>query len=115
MDQFWGDFDQYTMAFRLAQVCSGIKANNILVDAIQWGVTNQLATMVTATALPMGQEKTGWKWEQQLNKGGEFYWNMVRPRKLRGGGDSYIQQAQPTRNTCPWDPFDGHWQNKPLT
>ena len=35
MDQFCGDFDQYATVFRLAQACSGIKANNILVDALQ--------------------------------------------------------------------------------
>ena len=34
MDQFWGNFDQYTTAFRLAQAHSSIKADNILVDAL---------------------------------------------------------------------------------
>ena len=106
MDQFQGDFDQYTTAFRLAQACSGIKADNILVATLQWGVTNQLATMMTSAALPIGQEKNWWKWEKELDKAGEFYQNMVRLRKLRGGGDSYIQQAQPARSTCPpQDPY----------
>ena len=73
MDQVRGDFDQFATAFHLAQACSGIKANNILVDALQQGVTNQLATMMTTTALPMGQERTGWKWKQWLDKAGEFY------------------------------------------
>ena len=40
MYQFCGDSDQFTTAFYLAQVCSGIKANNILIDTLQWGVTN---------------------------------------------------------------------------
>ena len=77
MDQFRGDFDQFATAFHLAQVHSSIKASNILVDTLQGGVTNQLATMMTATALPMGQEKTGWKWEQWLDKAREFYGNVV--------------------------------------
>ena len=94
MDQFQGNFNQYATVFRLAQAHSGIKADNILVDTLQWGVTNQLATMMTTTTLPTGQEKDRWKWEQWLNKTGEFYQNVVRLRKLRGGGDSYIQQAQ---------------------
>ena len=64
MDQFNGDFDKYATAFRLAQVHSGIEVDSILVDSLQWGVTNQLAIMVTATALPEGQEKTGCKWEK---------------------------------------------------
>ena len=51
--------------------------DGILVDALQRGVTNQLAVMMTATALPEGQEKTGWKWEQWLDKVGEFYRNVV--------------------------------------
>ena len=57
--------------------------------------------MMTATALPEGQEKTGWKWEQWLNKVGEFYQNVVQLRKLRSGGNSYIPLAQPTRNARP--------------
>ena len=55
MDQFNGNFDQYSTAFKLAQVHSGIDINSILVDALQRGVTNQLAIMMTATALPEGQ------------------------------------------------------------
>ena len=73
MDQFNGDFDQYTTTFRLAQVQSGINLDSILVDTLQQGVTNQLAIMMTATTLLEGQDKTGWKWEQWLNKAGEFY------------------------------------------
>ena len=66
MDQFNRDFDQYATTFRLAQACSGIDLDSILVDALQWGVTNQLAVMMTAAVLPEGQDKTGWKWEQLL-------------------------------------------------
>ena len=61
MDKFNGNFDQYAMAFRLAQACRNIDGDNILVDALQQGVTNQLATMMTTTALLPGQEKTRWK------------------------------------------------------
>ena len=77
MDQFNGDFDQYATSFRLAQACSRINLDSILVDALQQGVTNQLAIMMATTALPDRQEKTGWKWEQWLNKAGEFYRNVI--------------------------------------
>ena len=82
MDQFNGDFNQYATAFRLAQAHSGVNLNSILVDALQRGVTNQLTIMMTTTVLPEEQEKTGWKWEQWLDKAGEFYQNMVQLRKL---------------------------------
>ena len=64
MEQFKGDFNQYASTFRLAQVYSGIYLDSILVDTLQWGVSNQLAMMMTSTALPLGQKKTGWRWEQ---------------------------------------------------
>ena len=35
MDQFNGDFNQYTTTFRLAQACSGVDMDSILVDALQ--------------------------------------------------------------------------------
>ena len=35
MEQFKGDFNQYASAFRLAQACSGINVDSILVDALQ--------------------------------------------------------------------------------
>ena len=93
MDQFNGDFDEYSTAFKLAQVCCRVDDDSILVDALQRGITQQLAIMMTTTTLPDGQEKTGWKWEQWLDKAGEFYYNMVRLRKLQGGGNSYILLA----------------------
>ena len=77
MEQFKGDFDQYTSAFRLAQACSRIDLDSILVDTLQQGVSNQLAIMMTAAALPLGQEKTGWRWEQWLDKAGELYRNVI--------------------------------------
>ena len=77
MDQFNGDFDEYSTAFKLAQACCGVDDNSILVDTLQRGVTQQLAVMMTAAALPDGQEKTGWKWEQWLDKAREFYCNVV--------------------------------------
>ena len=77
MEQFHGDYDQYATAFRLAQACSRINLDNILVDTLQQEVTNQLAIMLTGAALPLGQEKIGWKWEQWLDKAGEFYRNII--------------------------------------
>ena len=106
MDQFNSDFDQYASAFRLAQAQSGIDLDSILVDTLQQGVTNQLAVMMTATALLEGQDKTGWKWEQWLDKAGEFYQNVVQLRKLQSGGNSFIPPAQTTRATQPSrDPY----------
>ena len=93
MDQFNGDFNKYSTAFKLAQACCGVNDDSILVDTLQLGVTQQLTIMMTAATLPEGQEKTGWKWEQWLDKAGEFYQNMVQLRKLRGGGNSYIPPA----------------------
>ena len=55
MDQFNSDFDQYTTTFRLAQAHSGVDIDSILVDTLQWGVTNQLAIVMTTAALPEGQ------------------------------------------------------------
>ena len=77
MDQFNGNFDQYSTTFKLAQAHSRINIDSILVDTLQRGVTNQLAIMMTTTTFPEGQEKTEWKWEQWLDKTGEFYRNMV--------------------------------------
>ena len=74
MDQFNGDFDKYSTAFKLAQVHCGVDDNSILVDALQQGVTQQLAVMMTAAALP--DRQTSWKWEQWLDKAGEFYRNL---------------------------------------
>ena len=92
MDQFNGDFDKYSTTFKLAQACCGVDDDSILVDALQRGVTQQLAVMMTAAAFPDGQ--TNWRWEQWLDKAGEFYRNMVQLRKLRGGGNSYIPPAR---------------------
>ena len=99
MDQFNRDFDKYSTTFKLAQARCGVDDDSILVDALQRGVTQQLAVMMTATALPDGQ--TTWKWEQWLDKAGEFYRNVVRLRKLRGGGESYIPPARRTSQTDP--------------
>ena len=99
MDQFNGDFDEYSMAFKLAQAHCGVDDDSILIDTLQQGVTQQLTVMITAAALPDGQEKTGWKWEQWLDKVGEFYYNMVQLRKLQGGGNSYIPLAR--QAPCP--------------
>ena len=99
MDQFKEDFDEYSTAFKLAQARCGVDDNSILVDALQQGVTHQLAVMMTAAALPDGQ--TSWKWEQWLDKAGEFYQNVVRLRTLRGGGNSYIPPAHRTPRPDP--------------
>ena len=99
MDQFNGDFDEYFTTFKLAQARCRVNNDSILVDALQQGVTQQLAIMMTATALPDGQ--TNWKWEQWLDKAGEFYRNMVQLRTLRGGGNSYIPPAHRTLRPDP--------------
>ena len=106
IDQLNGDFDQYATAFRLAQAYSRGDLDSILVDALQQGVTNQLAVMITAAALPDGQAKAEWKWKQWLNKAGEFYQNMVWLRKLWGGSNSYILPAQTVKYAHPArDPY----------
>ena len=92
MDQFNGDFDEYSTTFKLAQARCRVNNDSILVDALQRGVTQQLAIMMTAAALPDGQ--TNWKWEQWLDQAGEFYRNMVQLRTLQGGGNSYIPPAR---------------------
>ena len=107
MEQFRGDFDQYSSAFRLAQAWSGIDLDSILVDALQWGVSNQLAIMMTTSVLPFGQEKTGWKWEQWLNKAGEFYRNVVRLQEIRRRDDNIIPRSSPQK----WTPF---WKKTPV-
>ena len=110
MKQFDGDFDKYSTTLKLAQACCRVDDNSILVDALQRGVSQQLAVMMTAATLPEGQEKTGWKWEQWLDKGGEFYQNVVQLRKLHRGGDSYIPPGQkdsyvpPAQRTARPDP-----------
>ena len=56
MDKFRGGFDEYSTAFKLAQVHCGVDDNSILVDALQQGVTQQIAVMMTAAALPDGAD-----------------------------------------------------------
>ena len=57
---------------------------------------------MTATTVPVGQEKTGWKWEQWLNKAGEFYRNVVCLWGLCQGGDNFIPKSnQGQWTTCP--------------
>ena len=64
MDQLNGDFDQYSVAFKLSQARSEVHDNSLLIDALQRGVSYQLAVMMTRAAFPRGQEETGWRWEQ---------------------------------------------------
>ena len=59
MNQLNGDFDQYSIAFKIAQARSEIHDNHLLIDALQRGVTYQLAVMMTRATLPRGQEETG--------------------------------------------------------
>ena len=75
MDMFKEDFDEYSTTFKLAQARCRVDNDSILVDALQRGVTQQLTVMMTAAALPDGQ--TSWKWEQWLDKAGEFYRNVI--------------------------------------
>ena len=77
MKQFDGDFDQYSIAFKLTQAQSKVHDDHLLIDALQRGVSYQLAVMMTGAALPRGQEETRWKWEQWLDKAGEFYRNNI--------------------------------------
>ena len=75
MDQFNGNFNEYSTAFKLAQACSRVDDDTILMDALQRGITQQLAIMmmITTATLPDSQERTSWKWEKWLDKAGEFY------------------------------------------
>ena len=108
MEQLKGDFNQYTSAFRLAQAHSRINWDSILIDALQWGVSNQLAIMMTTTALPLGQEKTGWRWEQWHDKAGEFYRNVVWLQEIRRRDDDIIPRRSPQEQK----PF---WKKKPTS
>ena len=82
MNQFNGDFNQYFVAFKLAQAQSRVHDDCLLVDALQRGVNYQLAVMMTGATLPSGQEEIGWRWEQWLEKAGEFYRNIIRLCKI---------------------------------
>ena len=77
MKQLNGDFDKYSVAFKLAQAHSEIYDDHLLIDALQQGVSYDLAVMMTGAAKPRGQEETGWRWEQWLEKAGEFYRNNI--------------------------------------
>ena len=94
MDMFNRDFDKYATIFKLAQAHCGVDLDSILIDALQQGVTNQLAVMMTAATLPQRQEKTGWKWEQWLDKAGEFYRNIICLKGLRTGGKGTLPVVQ---------------------
>ena len=76
MKQFNGDFDQYSIAFKLAQAQSEVDDNHLLIDALQRGVSYQLAVMMTRAALLRGE--TEWRWVQWLDKAGEFYRNNIQ-------------------------------------
>ena len=39
---------------------------------------------MTGATLPRGQEATGWRWEQWLDKAGEFYRNNIQLHNIRG-------------------------------
>ena len=102
MEMFKGDFDEYATAFQLAQGRSGVDDNAILVDALTRGVSSQLAMMMTAAALPAVQEKTGWKWEQWLDKAGEFYRNVTRVKGLRASKGTLPIATRPHRVQDPY-------------
>ena len=82
MKQFNGDFDQYSVAFRLTQGQSGLNDDQLLVDALQRGVSYQLAVMMTGVPLTDKQRENGWKWEQWLDQAGRFYRNVVQLHNL---------------------------------
>ena len=94
MKQFDGDFDQYSVAFKLAQARSKVHDDHLLINALQRGVSYHLAVTMTGAALPRGQEETRWKWEQWLDKAGEFYRNNIWLHNIRGGSEpSFILPA----------------------
>ena len=78
MKQLDRDFDEYPVAFKLAQAQSEVHDNCLLIDALQRGISYDLAVMMTRATLPKGQEETGWRWEQWLDKAGELYRNNIR-------------------------------------
>ena len=78
MEQLDRDFNKYSVAFKLTQAQSEVLDNHLLIDTLQRGVSYPLAVMMTRAALPRGQEETRWRWEQWLNKAGEFYRNNIR-------------------------------------
>ena len=82
MKQLNEDFDKYSIAFKLAQAQSKVNDDRLLIDALQRGISYDLAVMMTRAALPRGQEETRWRWEQWLDKAGEFYRNYIRLRNL---------------------------------
>ena len=82
MKQFNGDFDQYSVVFRLAQGQSGLNDNALLVDALQRGVSYQLAVMMTRVPLSDEQRENGWKWEEWIDQAGQFYRNVVQLHNL---------------------------------
>ena len=61
---------------------------------------------MTATALPLSQEKTGWRWEQWLDKAREFYRNVVWLQEIRRRDDDIIPRSPLQK----WAPF---WKKKP--
>ena len=77
MKQLDRDFDEYSIAFKLAQAQSEIYDNHLLIDALQRGISYDLAVMMTRAAKPRGQEETGCRWEQWLEKTREFYRNNI--------------------------------------
>ena len=57
---------------------------------------------MTAAALPLGQAKTGWKWEQWLDKAGEFYRNVILLRELRRRDDNITPRSSPLKWVPCW-------------
>ena len=62
--------------------------------------------MMTTAALPWGWEKTGWRWEQWLDKVGEFYRNVIWLQEIRRMDDNIIPRSSPQK----WTPF---WKKEP--
>ena len=106
MKQFNRDFDQYSVAFKLAQGQSGLNNDRLLVDALQRGVSYQLAVMMTGVPLSDEQRENGWRWEQWLDQAGRFYRNVVQLYNLRGGKEDlgFIPLAPLKPASPPEDP-----------
>ena len=106
MKQFNGDFDQSSVAFKLAQGQSRLDDDRLLVDALQRGVNYQLAVMMTGVPLTDKQRDNGWKWEQWLDQAGRFYRNVVQLHNLQGRREElgFILLAPTKPASPPEDP-----------
>ena len=107
MKQFNGDFNQYSIAFKLAQGHSRLDNDGLLVDTLKRGVSYQLAVMMTRVPLNEEQRENRWKWEEWLDQAGQFYRNVVQLHNLQGRreGLGFIPPAPSKPTPPPVDPY----------